>query len=373
MYNIKNPQTNPTISLDEDVEPPSKHSYSEEWVEQIRQSVKSIEELSNYIELTEDERIEITKKLPLRITPYYLDLIKKNPILRRTVVPTFDEFIISDGESLDPLNEDGHNPTKCIVHKYPDRALFLVSNFCSVNCRYCTRSRIFENIEKTSSTIYKSDIDDGIEYIKNHPEIRDVIVSGGDPLTMSDSNLEYILQNIRSIEHVQIIRIGTKVPVVLPSRITDNLVNMLKKYHPLYMSIHFTHHAEITTECKEACEKLANVGIPLRSQTVLLKGINDDIETMKELMQKLLTIRVSPYYIYNCDKIVGSQHFRTTIKDGMNIIKGLRGWTSGYAIPQFIVDTNVGKIPINPDYIDHITDSSVVFKNFRNEVTEYLI
>ena len=344
-----------------------------EWLRSIRNSVKTMEELANHLELTEEEKIEITDKLPLRITPYYLDLIKKFPILRKTVVPTLGEFKFSDDESFDPLKEEVYNPTKCIVHKYPDRALFLVTNFCSVNCRYCTRSRIFDDSTHTLSSVSKQDIDNGIEYLRNHEEIRDVIVSGGDPFTLSDGNLEYILQKIRSIKHIEIIRIGTKIPVVLPQRINTKLVTMLKKYHPLYISIHFTHPAEITLECKKACEKLANVGIPLRSQTVLLKGVNDNIEVMKELMQKLLTIRVMPYYLYNCDKIVGSEHFRTTIEKGIEIIKGLRGFTSGYAIPQFIVDTEVGKIPINPDYIERIEGDKIVFKNFRGENTDYYL
>ena len=343
------------------------------WKNQISKSIKSIEELESKLELAEDEKvITITKKLPFRVTKYYLDLIKRYPVLRKTVVPTFNEFKISDDESIDPLNENSYNPTKCIVHKYPDRALFLVTNFCSVNCRYCTRSRIIDGQDNMTS-ITRQDLDNAFQYIREHTEIRDVIVSGGDPLTLSDDKLEYILQNIRAIEHVEIIRIGTKVPVVLPYRITDNLVNMLKKYHPLYMSIHFTHPAEITEECKEACEKLANAGIPLRSQTVLLKDVNDSVEVMKELMHKLLIIRVNPYYIYQCDRIIGSQHFRTSIEKGIEIIKGLRGWTSGYAIPQFIVDTEIGKIPVSPDYIESIEDNRIIFKNFRGENTSYYI
>lgn len=341
----------------------------EPWVSLIRNSVKNLEELANSLDLKEDEKIEITKKLPLRITPYYLDLIKKHPVLRKTVVPTLNEFKISDDESIDPLNEDGHNPTKCLVHKYPDRALFLVTNFCSVNCRYCTRSRIFENQEKNKS-ISNKDYEDAFQYIREHKEIRDIIVSGGDPLTLSDSKLEYILDNIRAIEHVEIIRIGTKVPVVLPERITDELVDMLKKYHPLYMSIHFAHPDEITVECKDACEKLANAGIPLRSQTVLLKDVNDDLEIMKELMHKLLKIRVNPYYIYQCDRIIGSAHFRTSIDKGIEIIKGLRGYTSGYAVPTFIVDTEKGKIAVNPETIIEINDKVIKLRSYNDEIVE---
>lgn len=339
------------------------------WQSLVRNSIKNIEELSNHIELTEDEKIQITDKLPLRITEYYLNLIKQYPILRKTVIPTLNELIISEGESNDPLKESGHNPTKCIVHKYPDRALFLVSNFCAVNCRYCTRSRIFES-ESDNSNINRHDLDDAFKYLQQHKEIRDVIVSGGDPLMLSDSNLEYILQKLRSIKHIEIIRIGTKVPVVLASRVNNKLVDMLKKYHPLYISIHFTHHLEITQECKDACEKLANAGIPLRSQTVLLKGVNDDVETIKKLMHELLKIRVSPYYLYSCDQIVGSEHFRVSIDKGIEIIKGLRGYTSGYAIPNFVVDSTDGKIILNPDNIIENSEKVIKLRTYIGNVVE---
>jgi lysine 2,3-aminomutase len=338
------------------------------WPSLIRNSVKNIEELANHIELTEEEKIQITDKLPLRITEYYLDLIKKYPVLRKTVIPTLSEFKISDGESNDPLKEEGYNPTKCIVHKYPDRALLLVSNFCSVNCRYCTRSRIFDDIG--SSSITKNDLEDAFQYIRNHKELRDIIVSGGDPLTMSDGNLEWILQKLRSIEHVEIIRIGTKMPVVLPSRITTKLVDMLKKYHPLYMSVHFTHPYEITPECSKALNKIANAGIVMRSQTVLLKGVNDDVEIMKNLMHKLLLNRVSPYYIYNTDYIIGSEHFRCSIDKGLEIIKGLRGFTSGYAVPSYVVDTEHGKIILNPNNIIENDDKFIRLKSYTGEIVE---
>ena len=337
------------------------------WASLIRNSIKNLKELSENLELEEEEKIEITKNLPLRITNYYLELIKKNPVLRKTVVPTLNEFKISDDESIDPLNEDGHNPTKCIVHKYPDRALFLSTNFCSVNCRYCTRSRIFDNQEK-NKPITNKDYEDAFQYIRNHNEIRDIIVSGGDPLTLSDNKLEYILHNIRAIEHVEIIRIGTKVPVVLPERITDGLVSMLKKYHPLYMSIHFTHPAEITDECKKACIKLSDGGIVLRSQTVLLKGVNDSVEVIKELMHKLLMIRVSPYYLYSCDRIIGSEHFRCSIDKGIEIIKGLRGYTSGYAIPNYVIDSNEGKIILNPDNIIENNNNEIILKSYNDKI-----
>ena len=313
---------------------------SEVWTEQIKNSITNI----NDIEFIESEDMkELSFKL--RITPYYLDLIKKNPILRKTVIPSSNEFIISENEDYDPLEEDVYKKSACIVHKYHDRCLFLVTNFCSTNCRFCTRSRIFDN-----STFSKKDIDDGINYIKNHIELRDIIISGGDCLTLSDKKLEYILKSIREIKHIEIIRIGTKAPIVLPSRVTDNLVDMLKKYHPLYMSLHFTHPSEITRECADACNKLSNAGIVLRSQTVLIKDVNDDVETMKELMHKLLTVRVSPYYLYYPDYTIGSKYFRPSIDKGLEIITELRK-SSGFCVPNLVVDSKYSKIILNPENI----------------------
>ena len=337
----------------------------DEWLSSVRNSIKNLDELANVLDLTKEEQIQIEDKLPIRITPYYLNLIKTHPVLRKTTVPTINELIISPGESNDPLDEDKYNPTKCIVHKYGDRALFLVTNFCSLNCRFCTRSRIFDK-----DAISKKDIDAGIDYLKNTPTIRDVILSGGDPLTLSDEKLEYILEKVRAIKHIDIIRIGTKIPVVLPSRITDSLVNMLKKYHPLYMSIHFTHYYEITQECKDACNKLADAGIPLRSQTVLLKGVNDDVDTMKKLMQELLKIRVSPYYLYYPDYIIGSSHFRPSIDVGLSIIKELRKTTSGYCVPSLVIDCKYGKIIINPENIIENNDIIIKIKANNGEIVE---
>ena len=334
------------------------------WKILIKNSIKDLNELSKEIELTEEEKIEKDLIFKLRITPYYLDLIKKYPILRKTVIPTVNEFKISDDENIDPLAEDRYKKSKCIIHKYYDRCLFLVSNFCATNCRYCTRSRIFDN-----SVYSKEDIDDGLEYIRNHSELRDIIVSGGDPLTLSDENLEYILKNLREINHVEIIRIGTKIPVVLPSRITENLTSILKKYHPLYMSIHFTHILEITDECREACEKLANAGIVLRSQTVLLKDVNDTAEIMKKLMHKLLTIRVTPYYIYYPDYIIGSNHFRPSIDKGVEIIKELRK-SSGYCVPNLVVDSKYSKIIVTPENIIENTAEFIKLESNNGEILE---
>lgn len=336
------------------------------WPSLIRNSVKNIEELANHIELTEEEKIQITDKLPLRITEYYLNLIKKYPVLRKTVIPTLSEFKIDNiCESNDPLEEMKYSKNRCIVHKYSDRILFLISNFCATNCRYCTRSRIFDDY-----VISKKDIDDGIKYIKNHKECRDIILSGGDPLIISDGNLEWILQKLRAISHVEIIRIGSKIPIVLPSRITTKLVTMLKKYHPLYMSLHFTHASEITQECSDACNKLSDAGIVLRSQTVLIKDVNDNIDTMKELMHKLLINRVSPYYLYYPDYILGSSHFRPSIDIAIDIIKQLRSTTSGYAIPTLIFDTKYGKISVEPENIIENNDKIIKLRSNGGDIFE---
>lgn len=341
---------------------------AEEWHNEVANSIKNMQQLKTKLKLNKEEKIKDVSNLPLRITPYFFNVIENNQPLRRTVVPTIHELDVSVEEKEDPLAEDLYKKTDCIIHKYPDRVLFIVTNFCSTNCRYCVRSRIFDK------TNYRTEQwDDGIKYISEHPEIRDVLISGGDPLTLSDDKLEYLLSRIKSIKHVEMIRIGTKVPVVLPSRITDNLLNILKKYHPLYMSIHFIHPDEITEECSVALNKIANAGIVMRSQTVLLKDINDNVEIMKKLMHKLLINRVNPYYIYQCDLVSGTSHFRTDINKGLEIIRGLRGHTSGYAIPTFIVDTNIGKIPINPDYIKSIDDEKIVFENYKGEVTDYIL
>lgn len=341
-----------------------------DWKWQIKNSICSIEELS--------KRVEINFKcynLPIRITPYYLNVVSNNKELLKTVIPSIGETIVSPDEKEDPLNEESCSPCKSIVHRYPDRVLFLATDFCSVNCRYCTRSRILheeETINRCNKS-HKDYLNEGIDYIKNHPEIRDVLLSGGDPLTLTDDIIEYLLSEIRKIKHVEIIRIGTKAPVVLPMRITDELADIIKKYHPVYMSIHFTHPAEITKEVAVACNKLADAGIPLGSQTVLLKGVNDNPDTIKSLYRKLLSIRVRPYYLYQCDPIIGSKHFRTSIKTGLDIIRGLRGHTSGYAVPHYVIDApgGGGKIPILPDYYQGEDDEYIYLKNYEDKIFKY--
>jgi lysine 2,3-aminomutase len=324
--------------------------------------------------LTDDEintLHALKNRLPLRITPYYLSLIydsEPGSPLRRTMIPTSDELIITEAEKADPLNEMGNSPVPGIVHRYPDRALFTVTQFCSSYCRYCTRSHSVGKL----GHLTKGEWDRAFRYLEEHTEIRDVIISGGDPLTMNDIKLEYLLSNLRAIKHIEILRIGTKVPAVLPQRITPALAAMLKKYHPVFISVHFTHPDELTQETRRACEMLADAGMPLGSQTVLLKGINDDPATMKSLMQKLLTVRVRPYYIYQCDLIPGSNHFRTNIEKGIEIIENLRGHTSGYAVPQFVVDApgGGGKIPILPAYVVESGPEKWVLRNYkRNQYT----
>jgi lysine 2,3-aminomutase len=346
------------------------------WRWQLKNSVKTIDQLSRFIHLTDNEirpAMEINNTLPIRITPYYLSLLEKdNPEqgLRKSVVPVIDEFITSPGEASDPLSEEHDSPVPNIVHRYPDRVLFLATGFCSAYCRYCTRSHM---VAKDKCHIGTKAWEPALQYIQHHPEIRDVLVSGGDPLTMPDLHINYLLSRLRAIEHVEIIRIGTKVPAVLPQRITRSLVNILRKYHPLFISIHFTHPDELTPEVKEACERLANAGIPLGSQTVLLKGINDEVAVMKKLMQGLLKFRVRPYYLYQCDPILGSTHFRTPVEKGLEIIHGLRGHTTGYAVPQYVIDApgGGGKIPLLPDYNQGRDGEYLLLKNYENKIFRY--
>lgn len=347
-----------------------------DWKWQLSHRITTKEELTRVLNLSEREINTFSaerKCFPLSITPYYASLIDKNdenqPI-RRTVVPVIDEHIISSVESQDPLNESSCSPVPGIVHRYPDRVLFLVTNFCSVYCRYCTRSRMVGNHEHYNT---HEQWEKAIEYIKSNKNIRDVLLSGGDPLTMETDQLEWLLSRISAIEHVEFIRIGTKVPVVLPQRINADLVNMLKKYHPLWVSIHFTHPDELTEETKKACAMLADAGIPLGSQTVLLKGINDNVETMKQLFQGLLKSRVKPYYLYQCDLVPGSTHFRTAVQTGIDIIDSLRGHTTGYAVPNYVIDApnGGGKIQLLPQFMVGKSGDNLLLKNFQGDIYTY--
>jgi lysine 2,3-aminomutase len=348
-----------------------------DWRWQNRTRVRALADLERMFRLTDDERqsIEMHKgALPVGITPYYASLVDpENPAqgLRRTVLPVMGEYLRSRGEADDPLGEDAHSPVPGLVHRYPDRVLLLVTNFCSVYCRYCTRARMVGSVGERS--IRKHDLEKAIDYIAATPVIRDVLLSGGDPLSLDDERLEWILARLRAIPHVEFIRIGSKQPVVQPQRITPALTRILKRYHPLWMSLHFTHPDELTPEVAEACARLADAGIPLGSQTVLLKGVNDDVPTMKSLVQGLLRIRVRPYYLYQCDPISGSAHFRTPVEKGIEIIRGLRGHTTGYAVPTYVIDApeGGGKIPVNPDYITGRDGDDLLLTNYANGSYRY--
>lgn len=347
-----------------------------DWKWQLRNSFSSLRQLGEFLNLSESELFSIIgkQKPPLRITPYFASLIDRNnpaQAIRRTMVPVHNELLTAPEEKIDPLGEENQSPIPQLVHRYPDRVLFLATGVCAAYCRYCTRSHLVSKREKSHSRI--SEWDAAIDYIRQHHEVRDVLISGGDPLTMSDNRIEYLLSRLRKIPHVEIIRIGTKVPVVLPQRITASLVETLKKYHPLFMSIHFTHPDEITPETAFACKRLADAGIPLGSQSVLLKGINDNVATFTKLTHELLKIRVRPYYLYQCDLIPGSSHFRTPVSKGLEIIKGLRGFTSGYAIPHFVIDApgGGGKIPLLPEYVVGKDENGYILVNYEGKTFRY--
>jgi len=348
-----------------------------DWRWQNRNRIRTAVELAAMIELTQDESDAIARHqgaLPVGITPYYASLLDPSDAtqgLRRTVVPVAAEYQVTYGEAEDPLGEDSHSPVPGLVHRYPDRVLLLVTNFCSVYCRYCTRARMVGAAGERS--VRKADIELALEYIEQTPAIRDVLISGGDPLSLDDDRLDYILGRLRRIPHVEFVRIGSKQPVVQPMRITTALCRVLKRHHPLWMSLHFTHPEELTPEVAQACGRLADAGIPLGSQTVLLKGVNDDENVMKQLMQGLLKIRVKPYYLYQCDPISGSAHFRTPVTRGVELIRSLRGFTSGYAVPTFVIDApnGGGKIPLAPDYVAGYEDRDLVLKSYDGNSYRY--
>ncbi len=348
-----------------------------DWHWQLSHRIQDGDTLARILRLSPDELSGLTaqnKPIPFSITPYYASLLDPdNPDhpLRRSVVPVTDEFLYVKEEMADPLGEDHDSPVPGIVHRYPDRVLFLATGFCSTYCRYCTRSRMVG--KEKNCLVSFAYWEKAIQYIESTPVVRDVLLSGGDPLTLSTERLEWLIARIRRIPHVEVIRIGTKVPAVLPQRITTNLVNMLKKYHPLWMNIHFTHPEEITPEVKEALGRLADAGIPLGSQTVLLKGVNDSVDTMKQLMHGLVRNRVRPYYIYQCDLVPGTSHFRTSVEKGLEIIQGLRGHTSGFAVPTFVIDAPAGggKIPLLPEYVLGKQGSHVVLRNYEGNIYTY--
>jgi len=350
----------------------------EDWHWQLKHRIRNKEELTQIIKLTSEEEEGINKakgRLSLAITPYWATLIDpEDPAcpFRRQAVPTNAESVIGPHEMIDPCAEDRDSPAAHLVHRYPDRILLLATEHCAMYCRHCTRRRLVGDHSQEDNS--PSRFDAAVEYIKANKKVRDVLISGGDPLIMEDEEIEDLIQKLRVISHVEFLRIGTRVPVTLPQRITEKLVNMLKKYSPIWMSIHFNHPKEITKRCKIACDMLSDAGIPLGSQTVLLKGINDRPYIMKRLMHELLKIRVRPYYIYQCDPVRGTQHFRTPVSVGINIIEKLRGHTSGYAVPTYVIDGpgGGGKIPVNPNYILSQAKGKYVLRNYKGKIYTYL-
>jgi lysine 2,3-aminomutase len=347
----------------------------EDWHWQIKNSIRRKEELSQVIRLTPQEEKGIAKskgRLSVSITPYWLTLIDPedaNCPIRRQAIPLDEEFKISPHEMVDPCAEDRDSPSPGLVHRYPDRVLLLATEQCAMYCRHCTRRRMVGEREHVSFDLKKA-----VDYIKSNRKIRDVLISGGDPLMLEDDKLEEIIKEIRKISHVEFLRIGTRMPVTLPQRITENLVSIFKKYTPIWISLHFNHPREITKRVKQAIDMLADAGIPLGSQTVLLKGINDKPYIMRKLMHELLKIRVRPYYIYQCDPVRGTSHFRTPVAVGINIIEKMRGYTSGYAVPTYVIDApgGGGKIPLGPNYVLSQDKGKYTLRNYKGKIYTYI-
>ncbi len=349
----------------------------QDWRWQLKNRITTVEQLEQRLPgLTASERagaILGRSKLAMAITPFFFNLIDPSdpdcPI-RRQVIPRLEETERAPWEMADPCGEDSHSPVPGLVHRYPDRVLFLVTDRCASYCRYCTRSRLVSN---ATGYDFHPDFDRQLEYIARHPQIRDVLLSGGDPLLFSDEKLEYLLSRLRAIPHVEFLRIGTRIPVFLPQRITPELCAMLRQFHPLFISIHSNHPRELTSEVRDSLGRLADAGIPLGNQSVLLRHVNDDAEVMKAHVQKLLMCRVRPYYIYQCDLISGSAHLRTSVRRGLEIMQALRGHTTGYAVPQFVIDApgGGGKVPVNPEYVLSHNHDRVVIRNFEGRVFEY--
>lgn len=348
----------------------------DDWRWQLRNRITNIDSLKNVLKLTNEEEEQIReslKYLKMSITPYYASFINPyDPVdpIKLQSVPSILELNKAPYEMEDPLKEDIYSPVPGLVHRYPDRVLLIVTESCPTLCRHCTRRRITQIVK---NELFRCNLEGAIEYIKLHKEVRDVIISGGDPFILSDQMLENILIKLRNIEHIEIIRIGTRAPVTLPQRITPELCNVLKKYHPVWINTHFNHPKEITPESSRACGMLADAGIPLGNQSVLLKGINDDAGIMKDLVQKLLKIRVRPYYLYQCDMVEGLEHFRTSVEKGVEIIEALQGFTSGLAIPTFVIDApGLGKIPISPQYILGRDGDQILIRNFEGKISAYV-
>tara|TARA_B100002019_G_scaffold203111_1_gene176116 strand:+ start:2209 stop:3336 length:1128 start_codon:yes stop_codon:yes gene_type:complete len=346
------------------------------WKWQMRNRLTSQKDFERFLKLSDQEKkgFDIAKnKLSVAVTPYFFNLINiydENCPIRRQVIPTSFESKFSSIELNDPVGEENDMPVPGVVHRYPDRVLFLVTDRCASYCRYCTRSRLVSNAQDYG---FRPELEDGLLYIEKNNSIRDVLISGGDPLLLSNKKIDYILNRLNKIQHVEFIRMGSRVPVFMPQRINDELLNIFKKVKSFWLSIHVNHPIECTKELLQACHKLANIGIPLGNQSVLLKNINDNSKIMKSLLHRLLMMKVKPYYLYQCDLIKGSSHLRTDPKIGLNIIKDLRGFTSGYAIPQFVIDApgGGGKIPLNPDFVKEFGENSILLNNFLGKTYEY--
>jgi lysine 2,3-aminomutase len=356
-----------------------KHVSEKEWNDwkwQLRHRVTRLDQLQEILTLIpeEIEGIKQSKgRLALAVTPHFVSLmdpLNPNCPVRKQAIPRVEELHLSKSDMVDPCGEDKDSPVPGLVHRYPDRALLLVTDQCATYCRYCTRRRLVGNHEKP---ITQGNFEEVLKYLRKNKKVRDVLLSGGDPLLLDNDRLEEILSRLRAIPHIELLRIGTRVPVTLPQRITPSLVRMLKKFHPIMMSIHFTHPKEISDPVRRACNELADGGIPLGSQTVLLKGINDKPYVMKKLVQELLKIRVRPYYIYQCDLAMGTEHFRTSVATGIQIVEKLRGHTTGYAIPTYVIDApgGGGKIPVEPDYVMARGKGKIVLRNYEGKMFEY--
>lgn len=347
-----------------------------DWKWQVSNRITTVEQMKQIVNLTPEEEAgvhECLKTLRGAITPYYASLMDPddpNCPVRKQAIPTSQELHKADADMLDPLHEDEDSPVPGLTHRYPDRALLLITDQCSMYCRHCTRRRFAGQHDEQMPM---ERIDKAIEYIRNTPVIRDVLLSGGDPLLVNDDVLEYIIKKLREIDHVEIVRLGSRTPVVMPQRVTDSLVNMLKKYHPIWLNTHFNHPKEITPESAAACNKLADAGIVLGNQSVLLRGVNDCVHIMRDLVHGLVKMRVRPYYIYQCDLSMGIEHFRTTVSKGIEIIEGLRGHTSGFCVPTFVVDApgGGGKTPVMPQYVISQNKKKVILRNFEGVITTY--
>jgi lysine 2,3-aminomutase len=346
-----------------------------DWRWQLSHRLNAVEEIEKIIPLTKGERkaLQTSGLFRVDVTPYFISLIDPedpNDPVRQQIIPRAEEMQAFTAMMEDSLAEDRHSPVPGLVHRYPDRVLMLVTTQCASYCRYCTRSRI---VGDPGQTFSRQEFEAQIEYLKRTPQVRDVLLSGGDPLVLAPKILEEILSRLREIPHIEIVRIGSRVPVFLPMRVTQELCDMLQKYHPLWINIHINHPNEITQELAEACDRMTRAGIPLGNQSVLLAGVNDCVHIQRELVQKMTRIRVRPYYLYQCDLVEGAGHFRTPVAKGIEIIEGLRGHTSGYAVPQFIVDApgGGGKIPVMPNYQISASDHKIILRNYEGYVTTY--